>query len=100
MLASGAADGSVGLWRVRTGLSETLDAHSASVRAAVFSPDGRTLYTASYDGSVIVWDLSGSRRARAAVSLRRQGPVRRVGGEPGRDALRSLARAESRHAVA
>ena len=62
MLASGAADGSVGLWRVRTGLSETLDGHSASVRAAVFSPDGRTLYTASYDGSVIAWDLSGSRR--------------------------------------
>ena len=62
MLASGAADGGVGLWRVRTGLSETLHGHSASVRAAVFSPDGRTLYTAGYDGSVIAWDLSGSRR--------------------------------------
>ncbi len=31
MLASGAADGGVGLWRVRTGLSETLDGHSAPV---------------------------------------------------------------------
>src|SRR5207237_873778 len=28
----------------------------------VFSPDGRTLYTASYDGSVIAWDLDGARR--------------------------------------
>ncbi len=28
----------------------------------MFSPDGRTLYTASYDGSVIAWDLSGSQR--------------------------------------
>ena len=62
MLASGAADGGIGLWRVRTGLSETLHGHSASVHAAVFSPDGRTLYTASNDGSVIAWDVSGSRR--------------------------------------
>ena len=28
----------------------------------MFSPDGRTLYTAGYDGSVIVWDLGGARR--------------------------------------
>ena len=62
MLASGAADGSIGLWRVRTGVFETLHGHSASVQAGVFSPDGRTLYTASNDGSVIAWDVSGSRR--------------------------------------
>ena len=28
----------------------------------MFSPDGRTLYTAGYDGSVIAWDLGGARR--------------------------------------
>jgi WD40 repeat protein len=28
----------------------------------VFSPDGRTLYTAGFDGSVILWDLGGARR--------------------------------------
>ena len=27
-----------------------------------FSPDGRTLYSGSYDGSAIAWDVSGARR--------------------------------------
>jgi len=43
-------------------LVETFEGHTASLRGAVFSPDGRTLYTASSDGSVIAWDVSGGRR--------------------------------------
>ena len=63
ILAGGAADGGIGLWSLRTGtLRETLHGHTASVRAVVFSPEGRTLYTAGNDGSLIAWDLSGSRR--------------------------------------
>ena len=39
MLASGAEDGSVGLWSVRTGaLRETLNGHSASVQAGGVQP--------------------------------------------------------------
>jgi WD40 repeat protein/DNA-binding SARP family transcriptional activator len=59
-LATGAHDGNVAVWRVRTGLLETFEGHSAPVRAVVFSPDGRTLYSAGYDGSVIAWNVSGA----------------------------------------
>ena len=53
-------------------------------QAAVFSPDGRTLYTASDDGSVIVWDLGGARRLgkpfRYSLANRRRPD--RIGREP------------------
>ena len=51
-------------------LRETFKGHSAAAQAAVFSPDGRTLYTAGYDGSVIVWDSeahAGSGRRSAST---------------------------------
>jgi WD40 repeat protein/DNA-binding SARP family transcriptional activator len=59
-LATGADDGSVAVWRVRTGLLEAFEGHSAPVRAVVFSRDGRTLYSVGYDGSLIAWNVSGA----------------------------------------
>jgi WD40 repeat protein len=38
----------------------------------VFSPDGRTLYTASFDGSVIAWNVSGARRLGQPFRFTRQ----------------------------
>jgi WD40 repeat protein/class 3 adenylate cyclase len=41
---------------------ETLTGHNASVTGAAFSPDGGTVYTAGADGTLMSWDLGGSRR--------------------------------------
>jgi WD40 repeat protein len=43
-------------------VSETLEGHTGAVWGAAFAPDGRTLYTASDDSSVIIWDVAGDRR--------------------------------------
>ena len=60
MSANDDADGD--LWDTRSAPSaETMRGHSNDVEQAVFSPDGRTLYTVSSDGTVIAWDLAGDR---------------------------------------
>jgi WD40 repeat protein/DNA-binding SARP family transcriptional activator len=61
MLAT-AAGRTVSVWDVHTGvIRETFSGHSAAVRSIAFSPHGQTLYTAADDGSVIKWDVSGTR---------------------------------------
>jgi WD40 repeat protein len=63
VLATGADDGSIGIWDVPTRtLRETFSGHAAGVNALSFSPDGATLYSGSADGSVFVWDVRGLRR--------------------------------------
>jgi YD repeat-containing protein len=51
------------VWDVASGsLRETLTGHAGRVLGPVFSPDGATVYTTSRDGSLMSWDLSGTRR--------------------------------------
>jgi WD40 repeat protein len=58
-LASGAADGTVQLWRVEDGtLLRTLKGHTNSVESLAFSPDGATLASGSWDGTVRLWQVS------------------------------------------
>ena len=43
-------------------LIQTLGGHANSVSSAAFSRDGHTLYSASLDGVVFEWDVTGARR--------------------------------------
>jgi len=61
---SGGDDGLSILWNPVTGqpLARLSGHGSARVLGADFSPDGKTLYTASLDGTVFEWDLSEQHR--------------------------------------
>jgi WD40 repeat protein len=56
------------------------DGHSAAVRRAVFSPDGKLLVSVSEDHSVIVWDFA--RRMRLKTLTEHTGPVTTVAFSP------------------
>jgi WD40 repeat protein len=52
------AAGDARLWDVKTGrLLVTLNRHFGAVSDVAFSPDARTLATASYDGTIKIWDV-------------------------------------------
>ena len=47
------------VWEVKTGrLIVTFKGHPTDVHALAFSPDNKLLASASYDGSVLLWDLT------------------------------------------
>jgi hypothetical protein len=50
----------VHLWEVASGARlRTLDGHSGEIRAVAFSQNGRLFATASYDSTVLIWDVTG-----------------------------------------
>ncbi len=55
------ADNIVKVWDVASGvLVRTFRGHVGPVASGAFSPDGRTLYTASLDRQVLAWDMTGT----------------------------------------
>jgi WD40 repeat protein/energy-coupling factor transporter ATP-binding protein EcfA2 len=49
------------LWQLYHKERETLEAHSEAVASVAYSPDGRSIATASVDGKVVVWDAVSRR---------------------------------------
>jgi WD40 repeat protein len=48
----------VRLWKIDGKLLKTLKGHKSAVSHASFSPDGKTIASASADGTVILWNLN------------------------------------------
>jgi WD40 repeat protein/serine/threonine protein kinase len=59
LLATALGDGSLVLWNVTSGTpARTLSAHSETLNAVTFSPDGGRLASAGEDQKIKVWDVS------------------------------------------
>ena len=61
LLASGGGwgDTAICIWDAETETHRrTLKGHAAYVGSLAFSPDGSTLGSGSYDGTVLLWDVS------------------------------------------
>eukprot|EP01134_Creolimax_fragrantissima_P005480 CFRG5480T1 len=67
VLLAGSSDGNVWLWKVPNGaLMAVLANHTDSVRDGGFSSDGKSIFTCSFDGSMIIWD---PKKATATVKF-------------------------------
>ena len=72
------------LWNVgHARASERLEGHAGLIRELAVSPDSSTAYTASVDGSVVVWDLAGTRRLGRPFDAAPIDPGGAIGGRCG-----------------
>jgi WD40 repeat protein len=84
------------VWDVATGQAlQTLRGHNGWVTALVVSPDGdgATVYTSSYDDSLMAWDLTGT-RGLARRLTRTAGEVGAVAFNPSDPDMLGLARSD------
>src|SRR5439155_24204333 len=69
-IASGNQDGEVTVWDATTGqLRVAFPAHKRHIHSVAFDHDGRRLATASWDGTVRVWEFDPQRAAEKQSPL-------------------------------
>ena len=78
MFARGDGSLIITLWDTRTGEAlRTLEGHTNSVNSVVYSPDGLTIASGGWDGTILLWNLQrattwGGLKRERAVDRRRQ----------------------------
>jgi WD40 repeat protein len=75
---AGAEDLNVHRWDLQTGGKTTLTGHESWVRSMDFSPDGRWLYTAGWDGRVGIWEVDDDDAKPARMMQTHSGACRWV----------------------
>jgi WD40 repeat protein len=68
VLAWGGKDATVKLWNRATNEIHTLRGHTSWVSGVAFSPDGRWIASASFDGTVKLWQVPYMQEARAPAA--------------------------------
>jgi WD40 repeat protein len=70
------ADGTAQLWDVATGrAAPLLRGHTDQVWGVAFAPDGRSLFTGSWDGTARAWGVSVAEIARRRHERGRTSPT-------------------------
>ena len=65
-LITGLGTAKLSLWDQATGkLLRSLEGHTSSITAVTYSPDGKTLATASYDKTVRLWETASGKQKQA-----------------------------------
>ena len=83
LAASGSDDKLTIVWNPRTGHTlERLGGHGSRVLGTAFSSDGKTLYSASLDGTVLRYDIGNNARFGATFSVGAAIPYPRIGAFP------------------
>ncbi|MCY3006637.1 MAG: hypothetical protein NTV29_11790 [Planctomycetota bacterium] len=60
-VVAGGIDHTLQRWEIATGVKSTLIGHANWIRSLDFSPDGKRLYSGSYDGRWITWDIASAK---------------------------------------